>query len=202
MFPKPYTFLFIGRSGCGKGTQAELLKKYLEENDKSPVLYVYAGDKMRKLTEDSDSFTAKLANEIMLSGGKQPDFLAVWAWSNDFVEKLEKDMHIVIDGSPRTTTEAIILDETFQFYKRETIKPIILDVSREWAKDKLLKRKRADDTEEKINNRLDYYEKYVRFVLDYYEDQSKNKPVRINGEQTIEQVHQEIIQKIFNDQNL
>lgn len=198
MLPKPYTFLFTGRSGCGKGTQAELIKKYLEENDKRSILYVYAGEKMRKLTEENDSFTAKLANEIMISGGKQPDFLAVWAWSNDFVEKLEKDMHLIIDGSPRTVTEAMILDETFVFYKRENIKPIILDVSREWAKDKLLKRKRTDDTEEKINNRLDFYEKYVRFIIDYYEDQSKNKIIRINGEQTIEEVHQEIMRKVFN----
>ncbi len=199
MIKKPYTFLLTGRSGCGKGTQAELLKKYLEENDKRPVLYIYAGDKMRELVEDKKTLTSKLANDIMLSGGKQPAFLAVWAWSNDLVEKLEENMHVIIDGSPRAATEAMMLDETFEFYKRENIKPIVLNVSREWAKDKLLKRKRFDDTDEKINNRLDFYEKYVRFVIDYYEEQSKNKPIMINGEQTIEEVHKEIIEKCFND---
>ncbi len=199
MFKKPYTFLLTGRSGCGKGTQADLLKKYLEKNDKRPVLYAYAGEKMRKLTEEEKSYTSKLINEIFQVGGKAPDFLAVWAWSNDFVEKLEKEMHLIIDGSPRAVNEAMILDETFVFYKRENIRPIILNVSREWAKEKLLKRKRFDDTDDKINNRLDYYEKYVRFVVDYYEEQSKNKPIIINGEQTIEEVHKEIIQKCFDD---
>jgi len=77
--------------------------------------------------------------------------------------------------------------------------PILIDVSREWAKDKLLKRKRTDDTEERINRRLDYYEKYVQPAADYYERQSKNKLARINGEQSIEEVHQEIIKKVFND---
>ncbi len=199
MLSKPYTFLFIGRSGCGKGTQAELLKKYLEEKDQRPVLYLYAGDKMRKLTEEEKTFTSQLANEIFLVGDKQPNFLAIWAWSNDLVEKMEPEMHLIFDGCPRAVEEALILDETFKFYKREIIKPILVDVSREWAMDKLLKRKRFDDTREKIDNRLDYYEKYVRPAIDYYDEQSKNKVIRVNGEQTIEEVHQEIIKKVFND---
>lgn len=198
MLAKPYTFLFIGRSGCGKGTQAELLKKYLEENDQRPVLYLYAGDKMRKLIDEEKSFTSQLAKEFMLLGDKSPDFLAVWAWSNDLVEKMEKETHLIVDGSPRTATEAIILDEAFKFYKREIVMPVVVDVSREWAKDKLLKRKRDDDTDETINHRLDYYEKYVKQAMDYYDEQSKNKIIKINGEQTIEQVHQEIIKKVFN----
>jgi len=199
MISKPYTFLFIGRSGCGKGTQAELLKKYLEENDKRPVLYVYAGEKMRKLIEEEKSFTSQLTNKIMLLGNKHPDFLAVWAWSNELVEKFEENMHLIIDGSPRTATEAIILDEAFKFYKREIVVPVVVDVSRQWAKDKLFKRRRADDTDERINHRLDYYEKYVKQAIDYYDEQSKNRIIRINGEQTIEEVHQEIMQKVFND---
>jgi len=198
MLAKPYTFLFIGRSGCGKGTQAELLKKYLEENDTRPVLYVYAGDKMRKLTEEEKTFTSKLANEIFFAGDKQPAFLAIWAWSNDLVEKLETEMHVIFDGCPRATEEAIILDEALKFYKREIIKPVLIDVSKEWVMDKLLKRKRFDDTEEKINHRLNYYEKYVKPALDYYDEQSKNKIIKINGEQTIEEVHREIIKKVFN----
>jgi adenylate kinase len=202
MLAKPYTFLFIGRSGCGKGTQAELLKKYLEENDQRPVLYIYAGDKMRKLTEEEKTFTSKLANEIMVSGDKQPAFLAIWAWSNDLVEKLEAEMHVIFDGCPRATEEAIILDEAFKFYKREVVMPVVVDVSREWARERLLGRKRDDDTDETINHRLDYYEKYVKQALDYYDEQSRNKIIKINGEQTIEQVHQEVIQKIFNDKNL
>jgi len=198
MLAKPYVFLFIGRSGCGKGTQADLLKKYLEANDARPVLYLYAGDKMRKLTDEEKTFTSKLANEIMLSGDKQPNFLAIWAWSNDLVEKMEPETHLVFDGCPRAVEEALILDEAFKFYKREIIKPILIDVSREWVMDKLLKRKRFDDTEEKINHRLNYYEKYVKPALDYYDEQSKNKIIKINGEQTIEEVHNELIKKVFN----
>ena len=196
MLNKPYIFLFIGRSGSGKGTQAELLMEYLKTNDNRPVLYIYAGDKMRDLVKRENNLTAEKTEEIMLAGGKQPDFLAVWSWSNEFVEKMTGDIHIVIDGSPRTALEAQILDEAFGFYNRENIVPIYVNVSREWAMDKLLKRARFDDTAERIKNRMDYFDKFVYPAVEYYEKKSKNKIIEKNGEPTIEEVHKEIMQKL------
>lgn len=193
---KPLTLLFIGRSGCGKGTQAELLKEYLKKNDKKDVLYIYAGDKMRKLIEKNNSLTARLTKETMLSGGKQPNFLAIWAWSNELVEKLKEDVHLIIDGSPRTDIEAETLDEAFKFYKRKAVKPIILDVSEKWAFQRLIERKRLDDSEENIKNRLKYFNKFVQPAIDYYKKESKNKLIRINGEQSVEDVHKEIIDRL------
>ena len=201
MTQNPLTFLFIGRSGCGKGTQIKLLREYLEKNDSRLILHVYAGKKMRELIENKKNLTAKLTKEIMLLGGKQPNFLAIWAWSQELVEKLEKDVHLAVDGSPRTELEAKILDEALEFYKRDEIFPVLLDVSYEWSAEKLKARGRFDDTEERIKNRLKYFEKYVQPVVAYYEKESKNKLIAINGEQAIGEVHREIIQKIFNDNN-
>lgn len=192
----PLTLLLTGRSGCGKGTQADLLRGYLEKNTEGPVLYVYAGDKMRELVEKETSLTSKLAKEIMMSGKKQPDFLAVWSWSNELVAKLTEDTNLIIDGSPRTAIEAKVLDEAFEFYKRGNIKLILLDVSYEWASERLLARKRFDDTEERIKNRLEYFEKFVSPAIEYYEKESKNKLIRVNGEQSIEKVHEEIMRKL------
>ncbi len=192
----PLTLLLTGRSGCGKGTQAGLLREYLEKNDARKILYVYAGDKMRELVAEKENLTSKLAKEIMMSGKKQPDFLAVWSWSNELVEKLTDDAHLIIDGSPRTSIEAKVLDEAFEFYGRKNIKPVLVDVSYEWASERLLARKRFDDTEERIKNRLEYFEKFVEPAIDYYEKESKNKLIRVNGEQTIEEVHKEIMEKL------
>jgi len=199
MLSKPYTFLFIGRSGCGKGTQAELLIKYLETNDKRPVLYLYAGNKMRELAERKNNLTSQITKKILMEGGKQPDFLAIWYWSNELVEKMTKDAHLVIDGSPRTDMEAEIWDEALEFYGRKDIKPIYVEVSEKWATEKLLNRKRFDDTAERIKNRMDYFDKYVYPAVEYYKTKSKNKIIEINGEPSIEEVHQEIMQKVFND---
>ncbi len=178
---KPLTFLFFGRSGCGKGTQAKLLQEYLEKKDReSNVLYVYVGDKMRELS-GRDSLTAKLANEILLAGEKEPDFLAIWAWSDELVEKLKQNTHLIIDGSPRTLLEAKILDEAFEFYERKNIKPILINVSSEEVMARMLDRKREDDTEEQIKNRLAYYEKYVAPAVEYYRNESKNKLIIVDG---------------------
>jgi len=198
MIKEPLTFLFIGRSGSGKSTQAKLLEGYLEKNDSRPLLNIYAGGKMRELAK-SDSLTSKLANEVMLAGGKQPDFLAVWAWSQELVEKLKKDMHLIIDGSPRENYEARILDEAFEFYDRKKVIPVLLDVSHGGSAQRLKGRGRFDDTEERIKNRLEYFEKYVSPAIEYYKKESKNRLVQVDGEQDIEDVQKEIIEKIFND---
>ena len=196
MLDRSYTFLFLGRSGCGKGTQAELLINYLKSNDTRSILYIYAGDKMRELIKREDNLTAKKAEKVMMMGGKQPDFLAVWSWSNEFVEKMSDDVHVILDGSPRTEIEARVLDEAFDFYGRGNIMPIYINVSRKWATDKLLKRGRFDDTEERVKNRMDYFDKFVYPAIEYYKTKSKNKIIEINGEFSIEEVHQEVMQKL------
>ncbi len=190
----PYTFLLFGRSGCGKGTQAELLKEYLEKKDgAASVLYVYVGNKMRELAK-RDSLTAKLANDILLAGDKIPDFLAIWVWSNLMVEKMTENLHLVIDGSPRTALEAKALDDAFEFYKRDNIKPVLIDVSPEEIRDRLLKRGRNDDTEEQIKHRLAYYEKYVVSAVDYYRSESKNKLIVVDGNpHDVDLIHRNIL---------
>ena len=52
---KPQTFIFYGIVGSGKGTQVELLTKYLKENNISNnVLFVSPGAEYRKiLSEES-----------------------------------------------------------------------------------------------------------------------------------------------------
>jgi hypothetical protein len=47
---KLQTFIFIGRSGCGKGTQVALLQEYIKTRDhKRPILYIETGERFRNL---------------------------------------------------------------------------------------------------------------------------------------------------------
>ena len=97
----PKTFILIGRSGCGKGTQAELLKKHLEKNvSEFPVLYIETGARFRAFVK-GDSYTSLLAREVNDSGKLQSSFLATWMWSNILIEKLTGKEHLVLDGIPR-----------------------------------------------------------------------------------------------------
>jgi len=187
---KPLTFLFLGRSGCGKGTQAELLQQALEERDGiGSVLYIYTGKKIRHLSE-KDFYTSKITKEIMKSGKLLPAFMAIWAWSDELIKKITPDVHVIFDGSPRLLNEAKIMDEVCNFYKRkETTVPILIDISREEAERRLLTRGRLDDKKEAIEERLDFYNEHVQPTVDYY----KNKGlITINGEQSIEKVFEDL----------
>jgi len=196
---KPLGFMFMGRSGCGKGTQAELLQKFLEDKgEKGNILHIYVGKKLRELFLKG-TYTAKVAEDITSRGKLQPAFLAIWAWSTTLVEDIKDGNHIIFDGSPRRLVEAKYVDGAMEFYKMEKIYPIVLDVSREWARERLLERGRNDDAADSIEERLNFYDKEVVPVLDYFRNESKNKLIEINGEQSIEDVHKEIIKKIFNE---
>lgn len=194
---EPFNFLLMGRSGCGKGTQAELLIKYLSGHNFGETLYIYTGDKIRDLVNKNNSLTAELAKAIMLAGDIEPSFISVWSWCDDLVKNIRKDNNLIMDGSPRMLSEAKMLDEAFDFYKRKNVKPIFIETSAEWSTKRLLGRKRIDDTEEVIKHRLGFFDREVAPVIDYYEKESKHKLIRVNGEQSVEEVHQEILEKVF-----
>jgi adenylate kinase family enzyme len=71
------TFILIGRSGCGKGTQGALLSQYLQTLEpKRDVLYIQCGGEFRKFIQ-GDSVTEKLSREVSEKGVLQPEFLAI-----------------------------------------------------------------------------------------------------------------------------
>ena len=192
------TFILIGRSGSGKGTQAKLLIEELKKRDPSTeVEYLEAGAKFRELIA-RDTYTSKLAKEIMDAGTLQPAFLAIHNWSHLFIETIKGSEHLVIDGSPRKLNEARILAETLKFYKRPHTKVICINVSKEWSRQRLLSRGRGDDTADNVEGRLSWFDTDVAPAIEYFRDQPEMHVVDINGEQTIEAVQKEIISKVFN----
>ena len=63
-----------------------------------------------------------------------------------------------MDGSPRAMVEAVIVDGALNFYNREKVFPIFIETSRDLSRQRLMARGRFDDTEESINERLDYFD--------------------------------------------
>ena len=86
--------IMIGRSGCGKGTQSQLLVKYFEDKYKSlelkdsiNITHVTTGEGFRKLIS-GDTYTANISKEITNTGGLNPEFLAIWNWGNIFINNI------------------------------------------------------------------------------------------------------------------
>ncbi len=189
----PFNIIFTGRSGSGKGTQAELIKEKLLAMGEE-VHLVNTGAFLRELTTHEELLTGRLVDiKIMKAGTKAPDALALWAWVNELIHGLNEKNHFILDGSPRTVFEARALDELLEFYERSNVFPIFIDVSDRWAYDRMVGRGRADDVHENIQNRLAYYPIFVEPIMDFYVKESKNKLIRINGEQSITAVHADIV---------
>ena len=195
----PQTLIFIGRSGCGKGTQSELLHKYIDEHDseKHLIFYLETGARFREFI-NKETFTSKMARRVMEEGGRQPDFLAVLMWGNIVAENFTNEEHLIIDGTPRSVAEATVLDTAIKFYNRKDPTVIYLNVSNKWSTNHLKRRGRADDLRpEEIETRLKWFDKDVAPALEYLKNQPSYRFVEINGEQTIEKVHYDIVEKVF-----
>ena len=204
--------IMIGRSGCGKGTQAELLVKYFEKKYKSPdienflnIKHITTGGNFREFIK-SGNYTADNTREVLNSGGLMPEFLAIWNWAHIFINNTKENDSIILDGAPRKLIEVHALESALTFYNYKNPIVIYLDVSEGWAKDRLLNRGREDDqNEEEVNRKMAWFENDVMPCINYYKEESAKentkesnsyKFLHISGEQTPEQISVDIISKI------
>jgi adenylate kinase family enzyme len=190
------TFIFIGRSGCGKGTQAKLLMDKIKAEDSGDIFYLETGQRFRDFVKEPN-YTSGLSYEVMKSGERQPDFLAAHLWSHILIETFNGRQHLFIDGTPRSKNEAVILDTAIKFYKLEKPFVVYFDVSNEWSRKRLMERGRSDDKgADGVEKRLAWFERDVMPAVEYYRDHPDYNFLQINGEQTIEEVYSELIAKI------
>lgn len=190
------TNIFIGRSGCGKGTQIDKLIELIEEKNLGDVCHLEAGDRFRNFI-GRRYWASEIARGICDRGELQPEFLSVWAWADELIKTLKKDQHLFVDGTPRRLNEARILETAFDFFGRDKVNIIYLNVSRKWAADRMKDRGRSDDLElENREMRLNWFEEEVVPVLDYYRSHKTYNFIDINGEQSIREVHYDIVKAV------
>lgn len=196
IFMNLYTFIFIGRSGCGKGTQVEFLQKKLKEKyPHDEIFYLETGERFRNFIKE-DTYSSKLSRKVYESGDRQPSFLAIWMWSHLLVESFRGTEHLIVDGSPRAYGEALAMDTALKFYGRKAY-VVHLNVSRKWSEDRLLNRGRVDDVDiTKVKKRLDWFETDVMPAIEYFRTNPDYNFIDVNGEQSIEEVSAEMMQKI------
>lgn len=181
------TIILLGRSGCGKNTQADLIR----ENYGHTI--ISSGDLLRKLATKPFIAGEKIA-ALLDAGGLPPAWLVDFLLIRYFLEQ-DPPTTIVLNGYPRRIGEARTFDEVMHWFEREhEIAAILIDISREEAKRRLLSRARPDDSESRIEERLDWYETEVAPVIEYYE--ASQRLIRVNGEQSVEGVYKEMIEKL------
>lgn len=197
---EPKTFIFIGLPGSGKGTQVKELQEYIKGEDPEREQFALStGVKFRDFIK-GDSYTQKLSKEVYETGALQPEFLAVWLWAQLFIDNIKGGEHMFIDGFPRILSEAKAFDSAIKFYKRECPYVLFLDVSKDVTKDRLRKRLteegRTDDLETAVEERLKWYDECVLPVIDFFRGNDTYDFHTINGDQTVEEVHSDILKVI------
>jgi len=211
--------ILLGRSGCGKGTQAKLLIKDFNFG------YLGSGELLRKRAEKND-FSGRKIKKIMDQGARIPTpiMFRIWAEKIEEIKDEVNEKGLIIDGNPRSLREAELMDDAFNWYEWGNIKVILVDISEQEAFDRLTKRRickecgklipwvgdfrgmkvcdecggelitRSDDKPEAIRARLDYYKKDVEPAIEYYKKQGKL--IRVDGDKPIEDVYYDVKKEI------
>ena len=190
------TVVLYGKAGSGKGTQAKLLKEYLEKNDpEHPVLYIETGAVFREFATQ-DNFTAKMVKQVLKEGGLLPEFLPVWVWTSLFIKHITGSEHIILDGLARNEDEVPVLARALQFYNRPSTAVILLQVSDKTVLERLSKRARSDDFGAEVKKRLLWFEKNVLPAVARWEQFPKAHVHEIDSEGSIEMGHTRVLKAL------
>ena len=213
---KSRNIIFLGRSGSGKGTQAELLMK------KFALANIDTGDILRKLTKRSDKF-GKTVLKTISHGKLVPIWLVIYCWLDQLL-KIPSKKGVIMEGSPRQLEEAKTLEEVFSWLGRENFKVVYLQTSAKEVTRRLLTRRicskcgkefslnftpnlkkcsscggklirRKDDYPKAIKNRMLFFQKKILPVINYF--RKKRIVVEVNGEGSVEEIHKRILKKLL-----
>jgi adenylate kinase family enzyme len=187
----PKTYLLFGIVGSGKGTQADLLKEYLETTTGKQVLYVSPGNEFRNLLSQ-DTYTSRLMKNVLQSGKLMPFSIVTWTIVNNLVPHMTADTHIILDGYPRSVVQVAAFKSIAEFYNRTEVEIINIELTKEEATKRMMLRGRSDDVKDAIDQRFWEYENNVIPAFEVLSKEPGCKVHAINGAQSIEAVFADI----------
>ena len=173
------TIFFIGKPGCGKDTQAELLSKTIGWS------IVSAGDQFRALTEEESVLGRKIKKEID-AGALAPDWLAMHLYLTSLL-KLEDGDSVIFNGFSREVSQAELIVKSLAWLKRPFI-VLNIAVSDESVRRRLALRAqtvgRADDGA--VEERLKEYYAHTEPAIEFFKNEGVL--IEINGEPPPEKI--------------
>jgi adenylate kinase len=188
--------VILGGPGAGKGIQAELLQRHLG------ILGISTGDILRTAiaAKDSDGESqtelGRQAQPYVERGELVPDEIMI-QFIRQRLLRPDSAKGWVLDGYPRTAFQAEELDFLLEDLSQELDYAISLETPETILTTRSLARGREDDTPEVIQRRIELFLERTTPLLEYYEMQ--NRLLRVNSNQSIEQVQQEILKKLGGD---
>ena len=180
--------ILLGPPGSGKGTQAvRLVKKY-------GIVQLSTGDMLRAAVAAGTEIGLK-AKAIMDRGDLVPDEVVVGIIADRVSEK-DCENGYILDGFPRTISQAAAFDKLIGERDMKLTAAILLEVPDEILVGRIEKRAaetggaRADDNAETLKKRLIIYHEQTSPLIGYYKDQGILRT--IDGTQDVDTVEKEI----------
>lgn len=203
--------VLLGAPGAGKGTQADRLV------DTYGMCHISTGDILRAAVSEGTEL-GKKAKGYMDAGDLVPDDLIIDIM-RERLQQPDTKKGVILDGFPRTSTQAVALDTMLSDLKRPLDAALLIDVDPEVIVKRLASRRqckncgyigtdadkvcpqcggemyqRDDDNEATVRNRLDVYQNSTAPLIDYY--RGSDKLITINGEKSPDDVFADIVKAL------
>ena len=205
-------FIIMGAQGCGKGTQAKLLKRDFD------IVHISVGDIFRWHIQSHSKLGARIKR--LIAEGNMVEDETVEQIIQDRLAQHDWNFGFCLDGVPRTRTQAEFFLESYD------IDAVIhLDVTDEVVFERVLARRlcsqckldynlihhrpavadvcdvcggklvvRSDDNEEGLRQRLQDYRTHTEPVLDLF--RRKELVIQTDGSKSVDDVHADIQQQL------
>jgi adenylate kinase len=178
---KDVKIVLIGIQGAGKSTQGNLL------SEKFGVPYLSSGHIFRQMSK-SKTKLGRWLKETLNSGALVPDETAVEVVM-EYLKRPEYEKGYIMDGFPRTEAQAKVLGDGVD-------QVVLIDVTDKEALWRISGRisDRQDETLQAIRKRISLFHDLTSAVLKYYE--GIGQLYKVDGEQTVEEVYEDIVKVI------
>ncbi len=196
--------VLLGAPGAGKGTQAKRLVEAYH------IPHISTGDILRAAVASSTPLGLE-AKKYMDAGELVPDEVVIGMMKERLAEP-DATKGFILDGFPRTTAQAVALDEALVQLNTKIDVALSIDVDSEVIVERLSSRRtceacgrittasegeicsvcggklvqRADDNEATVRNRLSVYANQTAPLIDYYKGQRILVP--IDGDRPVNEV--------------
>lgn len=159
--------ILFGPPGAGKGTQAKnIAKNYV-------AVHISTGDMLRAASRNATEL-GELAKSYMSKGQLVPDDVIIEV-IKERIKREDTKEGFMLDGFPRTITQAQALDDMLNIEREEIDAVISIEVDDEEIVQRILARQkiegRQDDTGEVVRNRLNVYHSQTEPLKSYYGSQ-------------------------------
>ncbi len=205
--------IILGPQGSGKGTQAELLR------EKFGLAFISSGEWMREVAQIDTELGRRVKERIDKGLMVEPEDVA--AVVEEKLKQVSPQKGIIVEGFPRSLEQYELMKQFWPKLNRGDYRVIFIELSEEEAVKRLGSRvicencklifitgqfekcpkcggklvQRHDDYPEAVKKRLGWFKSEVLPVIKEIEKDGHGV-IRIDGSPTIEEVHEEILEKL------